>query len=124
MGNNLDLAINDQSFLSILSLSQDFASSPFQGIFGLGLPRIATSVENPPVISMALQGILSEPLFAIYSQHNAGEIDFGGVDRNRFEGELSFTEVIDDGYWMIQLNGAQFRDIFFSGRKAIVDSGG
>ncbi|CAO3668846.1 unnamed protein product [Rhizopus stolonifer] len=123
LGNSLDLAINNQSFLSILSLSQDFTSSPFQGIFGLGLPRIATSVENPPVISMALQGILSEPLFAIYSQHNAGEIDFGGVDRNRFDGELSFAEVIDDGYWMIQLDGAQFRDIFFPGRKAIVDSG-
>ncbi|KAG1049699.1 hypothetical protein G6F43_007987 [Rhizopus delemar] len=123
LGNNLDLGINNQSFVSILSLSQDFASSPFQGIFGLGLPRITSSERDPPIISMVLQGILQEPLFAIYSQHNAGEIDFGGIDNSRFDGELSYMSVIDQGFWMIQLKGAQFYDLFYPERKAVIDSG-
>ncbi|KAI9253619.1 aspartic peptidase domain-containing protein [Sporodiniella umbellata] len=123
LGNGFELSIQDQSFLQVLSLSQNFVSSPFQGIFGLGLPRIASQVQNPPIMSMVLQGILSEPLFAIYSQHNLGEIDFGGIDLSRFVGEILYTEAIDDGFWAIQLDSAESQGTSFSERQAIVDSG-
>ncbi|KAI9247534.1 aspartic peptidase domain-containing protein [Sporodiniella umbellata] len=123
IGNSRALAIEGQSFVNILSLSRDFVGAPFQGIFGLGLPRIASTEQDPPLISMVNQGILDEPLFAIYSQHNAGEIDFGGVDSNRFQGDISFVDVVDNGYWMIQLKEARFGELYFPKRKAIVDSG-
>ncbi|RCH78543.1 hypothetical protein CU098_001855, partial [Rhizopus stolonifer] len=123
IGNSQDLLIEGQSFINILSLSRDFVGAPFQGIFGLGLPRIASTDQDPPIISMVDQGILDEPLFAIYSQHNAGEIDFGGIDPYRFHGDLSFVNVIDDGYWMIQLKSAQFNDLYYPKRRAIIDSG-
>ncbi|KAG1379752.1 hypothetical protein G6F61_004663 [Rhizopus arrhizus] len=123
LGSSEPLTIDHQAFIHILSLSRDFVGTPFQGIFGLGLPRIASSEQDPPVISMVLQGVIDQPVFAIYSQHEAGEIDFGGIDNDRFVGQLRFVDVIDHGYWMIQLVGAQFDDLYYPKRKAIVDSG-
>lgn len=123
LGNTVTLNFTNQAIINILSLSQDFVGSPFQGIFGLGLPRIASGDYDPPLVSMVLQGILDEPLFAIYTQHSAGEIDFGGIDRSRFLGEVTYVNIIDHGYWMIQLESAQFQETVFTARKAIVDSG-
>lgn len=123
LGNTATLNFTNQAVINILSLSQDFVGSPFQGIFGLGLPRITSGDYDPPLVSMVLQGILDEPVFAIYTQHSAGEIDFGGIDRSRFLGEVTYVSLIDRGYWMIQLESAQFQETVFTARKAIVDSG-
>ncbi|KAI8085933.1 aspartic peptidase domain-containing protein [Gilbertella persicaria] len=104
---NEQIQIQDQIMANALSISHDFHGLPFHGIFGLGL-----------------KGLVQEPLFAIYSQHNAGEIDFGGIDRNRYEGELNYVDAIDSSYWMMAMDKVQLgSDHTFDDRKGIIDSG-
>lgn len=120
---NNQISIQNQVIADAVHLSRDFIGSPFHGIFGLGLPGLSSSQHDPPFHSMVEQNLVDQPLFAIYSQHNAGEIDFGGIDSSRFEGELSFVDGIDSSYWMMAVDKIQFQNHVFEDRKAIIDSG-
>ncbi|RCI06336.1 hypothetical protein CU098_002717, partial [Rhizopus stolonifer] len=122
---NEQIQIQDQIMANALSISHDFHGLPFHGIFGLGLKGLASSRNyDPPFYAMVEQGLVQEPLFAIYSQHNAGEIDFGGIDRNRYEGELNYVDAIDSSYWMMAMDKVQLgSDHTFDDRKGIIDSG-
>lgn len=121
---NDGIAIEDQVVVDAMSLSSEFSNSPFHGIFGLGLKDLSSSKQySTPLDSMIDQDLLENPLFAIYSQHNAGEIDFGDIDTTRFEGELEYVNVIDTSYWMVQVDQSQVNTLTFDGRKAIIDSG-
>lgn len=120
---NGQIEIEDQGIVDATTLSRDFIGSPFQGIFGLGLAGISSSKHDPPFQTMINQNLVEQPLFAIYSQHNAGEIDFGGIDHSRYEGDLQYADNVDDGYWMISIDSASFQGQIFDERKAIVDSG-
>jgi hypothetical protein len=118
------ITIEDQIIADAVTISREFTGSPFHGIFGLGLKGLSSSQQHdPPFNSMVQQGLVEEPIFAIYSQHNAGEIDFGGIDTSRFEGDLSYVEVIDSNYWMMNMEKMEFGSQVFEDRKAIVDSG-
>ncbi|KAI9486452.1 MAG: aspartic peptidase domain-containing protein [Benjaminiella poitrasii] len=118
------ITIKNQVIADAVTISREFIGSPFQGIFGLGLQGLSSSQDySPPFQSMVEQHLLDEPVFAIYSQHKAGEIDFGGIDTTRFTGSLSYEKVIDKSYWMIKLNNARFGSVQFNERKAAIDSG-
>lgn len=122
---NSMISIQDQAVVDAFSLSSEFANSPFQGIFGLGLKDLSSNRQQytTPMDSMIEQDLLDNPLFAIYSQHHAGEIDFGDIDRARFEGDLDYVDVIDTSYWMMQVDRSQVNTLTFDSRKAIIDSG-
>ncbi|KAF7726485.1 hypothetical protein EC973_008720 [Apophysomyces ossiformis] len=130
------LMLEDQVFGEATSLSRDFVGTPFDGIFGLGLADLSStsnsgfggsrddaSAHLPPFYNMVQQGLLDEPVFAIYTQQNGGEIDFGGIDPDRFRGDVVFADVIDTGYWMVRINDIKYGEQEFSGRDAIIDSG-
>ncbi|KAI9254614.1 aspartic peptidase domain-containing protein, partial [Phascolomyces articulosus] len=122
------LQIKNQIVADATILSRDFIGSPFDGIFGLGLEDLSSSpTYSPPFYSMMEQGVLHEPLFAIYTQANTGEIDFGGIDPSRYKGSIHYVDVIDNRFWMVEMesfdyNGMQQRK---SGRRrnVIIDSG-
>lgn len=117
------IKISDQVIADAYTLSRDFIGSPFHGIFGLGLSGLSSSQHDPPFLSMIEQNLVDQPIFSIYSQHNAGEIDFGGIDHDRFEGELSYVDNIDSSYWMMAMDSIEFEDQSFQDRKGIIDSG-
>lgn len=117
------IIIKNQVLADAYTLSRDFIGSPFHGIFGLGLSGLSSSQHDPPFQSMIEQNLVDQPVFAIYSQHNAGEIDFGGIDHSRFEGEIEYVENIDTSYWMVSVDKFEFQEHTFENRKAIVDSG-
>jgi hypothetical protein len=120
---NNQILLQDQVIVDAFDISRNFINSPFHGIFGLGLNDLSSSKSSSPLYTMLEQDILQEPIFAIYSQHNAGEIDFGTVDPSRFIGKINYVEVIDTSYWMMATNRIQFGSIAFENRKAIIDSG-
>lgn len=120
---NGKIVISDQVIADAYTLSRDFIGSPFHGIFGLGLSGLSSSQHDPPFQSMVDQSLVDQPVFSIYSQHNAGEIDFGGIDSNRFEGEISYVDNIDTSYWMMSIDSMEFEGQSFQDRKAIIDSG-
>ncbi|KAG1093443.1 hypothetical protein G6F42_018960 [Rhizopus arrhizus] len=117
------IVLQDQVIVDAFDISRDFIGSPFHGIFGLGLNGLSSSKSSSPLYTMVEQGLIQEPVFAIYSQHNAGEIDFGSTDSNRFHGDVTYVEAIDTSYWMMAMNRIQFGAQAFDTRKAIIDSG-
>lgn len=120
---NNQILLQDQVIVDAFDISRNFIGSPFHGIFGLGLNDLSSSKSSSPLYAMLEQGLLQEPIFAIYSQHNAGEIDFGTVDSTRFIGEINYVEAIDTSYWMMAMKKVQFGSQTFENRKAIIDSG-
>ncbi|KAI8638840.1 aspartic peptidase domain-containing protein [Parasitella parasitica] len=120
---NNEIVLQDQVIVDAFDISRDFIGSPFHGIFGLGLNGLSSSTRSSPLYAMIDQDLIQEPIFAIYSQHNAGEIDFGSVDKNRYHDEIHYVETIDTSYWMMSMNKVQFESQIFDNRKAIIDSG-
>lgn len=50
---------------------------------------------------------LDSPVFAVALKHHAaGTYDFGYIDKSKYNGSLTYTEVDNsDGYWMFTANG-------------------
>jgi hypothetical protein len=74
------------------------------GILGLGYPSLtqaASSGEgayNPFVFNLASQKVIKEPIFSIYLNSISkpgwsGEIIFGGIDKSKFNGDLTYLPV-------------------------------
>ncbi|KAI8879452.1 acid protease [Backusella circina FSU 941] len=119
---NHQLQLHDLLVTDAISLSREFQGSPFHGIFGLGLPDLV-STEDAMTPVERMMGQLEHEVFALYTQHNAGEIDFGGIDPSRFTGEIQYEPVTDEGYWKIGLKQANFQEVSLEPQSAVIDSG-
>ncbi len=127
-----DLEIPNQKFGEILEEKGDaFNQGNFSGILGLGYPAMSSDNVNPVFDSIMNMKLLKKNIMAFYYSYNQdtdGEITFGQINRDRYEGELRYYKVIDRYYWSIQMD-----DILYDGVslgyckngpcKAILDSG-
>lgn len=85
-----------------------FREAHFDGIFGLGFDNIAAGGMASPLTNMVADKSLYRPMFSLWLNgteegDRSGELILGGVDRSRFEGEVSFAPVIRKGYWEVTL---------------------
>jgi saccharopepsin len=75
---------------------------------GLGYDTIAVSNAVPPFYNMIKQNLIKEPIFSFWlgrsGENEGGELTFGAVDKERFEGELVYAPVIRKGYWEVELS--------------------
>jgi hypothetical protein len=129
-------ALKDHTFGLATVESTDFsdASVPFDGLMGLA-KNVLSSTETPtPIDSLYAQGFVSQPVIAyhlarISDPNNDGEVTFGGVNAERFVGDLVELENVSTlGFWEVDLTGLTFagKDITLSGsvqRTAILDTG-
>jgi saccharopepsin len=94
----------------------DFQGAPFDGVFGLGFNNIATSEMIPPLQNLFTDQKLPKQIFSLWMNRHeegpSGEIIFGGVDRNKFQGNVTFIPVIRKGFWEITL-----QNIFIQSEK-------
>ncbi|KAF9571771.1 1,3-beta-glucanosyltransferase [Mortierella alpina] len=135
----LDLA----TFGLVLYLSDAFKDDQgIDGIFALGPESVYNASLFNPSLNMSVdtfmetalkEGVISDRIFSTYlpsRRHEdtvKGEIVFGGIDRDRYTGELTYVDVINDSeykYWTIRIddisvNGASLR---LPG-KAVIDTG-
>ncbi|KAL1441418.1 hypothetical protein MTO96_001058 [Rhipicephalus appendiculatus] len=86
-----------------------FKEVTFDGIFGLGYPDISVKDVVPPFDNMLKQQLVTEPLFSIFlsgtpSQQDGGEILFGGVNSERYTGDITYTDVTKKGYWQFTMD--------------------
>lgn len=103
----------------------------FDGICGLGWDGISVDHVTTPVRALVNSKQLKSNVFAFYlgSGGAAGELVIGGVDPSHYEGDFTYTNVIDSapgvtGYWAHGLDDIKFGDTSVTSvRKAIVDSG-
>lgn len=95
------------------------------GILGLGYPQLTQASQdqgayNPFVFNLAAKGLLQEPVFSIFlnsisEPEWSGEIIFGGIDHDKYVGNLTYLPVAGVSlsgsgdpfyyYWMVYAHG-------------------
>ncbi|XP_052626351.1 aspartic proteinase A1 [Lactuca sativa] len=128
-----NIVIEDQEFIEVTrEPGFTFLGGKFDGILGLGFKENSIDNSIPVWDNMINQHLLKEPVFSFWlNQHNrggeGGEIIFGGVDPNHYQGMHTYVPVTQKGYWQIDMG-----DVLIKGKptgfckdgcSAIVDSG-
>ncbi|KAI7869703.1 aspartic peptidase domain-containing protein [Spinellus fusiger] len=101
------------------------------GIFGLGFHTISrTGLNESAVETMYRTGAIKEPIVGIWlgrtvADHGAGEMIFGGMNSNHFEGGLRYIPITRKGYWQVKLNGLviNHQEYGIFSRDAYLDTG-
>ncbi|KAH7060203.1 rhizopuspepsin 2 precursor [Linnemannia elongata] len=111
--------------------SASFATSPEDGLFGLGFNTIEsvagvkTFLDNAIAANLLVQPVVS--VFLPSYRRNGGvggEYLFGGINADRYTGSLTYINVSEKGYWQIPMS-----DITYNGAslgqaaEGIVDTG-
>jgi hypothetical protein len=111
--------------------SSQFASSPEDGLFGLGFDTIESVSGVQTFMDNAIAaGVLSQPVVSVFlpSQRlfngQGGEYLFGAIDNTKYTGSLTYVPVSQEGYWQIAIDDitAGGQDLGQSS-QGIVDTG-
>ncbi|CAF1264548.1 unnamed protein product [Rotaria sordida] len=125
------LMLERQHFAQITFL-QDSSNFTYDGICGLGFYSLSEGHMTPIVFNLWHQRLIDQPIVSFWLDPNlkharGGEIYFGGVDSQLFEGEMIYANVTKQRQqsWQIQLNGikAGRLNLCNGGCTAIIDSG-
>ncbi|KAJ1897702.1 aspartic proteinase precursor [Kickxella alabastrina] len=109
-----------------------FRSTHFDGVFGLGFPKLSRTQSKPPIFVMAREGLLEKPVFSFWvkegrnGQHAGGEVVLGGVNPSRFKGKVRILPLVRKMYWEVELNGLFINDNpvpNLTSQTAIIDTG-
>ncbi|KAI7887782.1 aspartic peptidase domain-containing protein [Mucor mucedo] len=108
-----------------------FATDRFlDGIFGLGFPPLAfTGINNSIVEDLHWSGTIPAPIVSFHLGHyrdgGKGEILFGDMNADHFEGELKYVPVTIKKYWQVDLTNVMVdgNPILNKTLPAIVDTG-
>jgi cathepsin D len=111
--------------------SDDFDSYPMDGLLGLGRP--SSNILGTPTLMevLASKKELASNIVGIHLQRDAdgakdGQITFGGVDKTKFTGGISYTKALaNDGNWEIPVSGCAVNGVSanLTGRTATIDTG-
>ncbi|CAG8726467.1 13729_t:CDS:1 [Dentiscutata erythropus] len=117
--------------------SDDFLTLENDGICGLAFDSLNT-INNgaPTIISTLIAQKKINPIFSFHFNHyyvydDQGSFTLGGVDESKFNGEITYNNVIpnflipDYGFWAIKLDDAKVNSspLSFSGKIAVIDTG-
>lgn len=124
------IIIPKQAFAEATAPSPFFATSPFDGICGLGFQEISTDNVVPPFYNMVYQQLIPRSVFSVWLNGNesdpvGGEIVFGGADPSRYSGDFHFVPISQAGYWQFNLDGGHVGgfEICSGGCVGIADTG-
>ena len=120
------------------NVSYEFAAYPIDGILALGrgdrFPQGGVETDSNLIMNeLVKQGQIKTKIFGLHLGRSAtgdhdGEINFGALNKDRYDGDLNWSKVKDNdnGFWWITLGGAGVGNTaleFPGGREAIMDSG-
>lgn len=109
-----------------------------EGILGLAFPALSSNGALTFFDNIMLQKALHHNEFSFYlsNDHHSNAIFWGGVDRNFFEGEITWLPVVEPFYWAVEVVGfyigednllpmlvKEMPQGVVQGAKAIFDSG-
>nr|AAW24549.1 SJCHGC02875 protein [Schistosoma japonicum] len=111
------LNIIDQIFGEVITQSDKlFVNFHFDGIM--------------VIINMINQKLIDQPIFAFYLNLNedkttSGELMLGGIDKRYYTGEITYSSVVNQEFWMINIDGISIKDKIFCppGSTALIDTG-
>uniref|UniRef100_A0A8C5WLQ1 Cathepsin D n=1 Tax=Leptobrachium leishanense TaxID=445787 RepID=A0A8C5WLQ1_9ANUR len=127
-----DLAIKGQLFAEALKQPGiTFVAAKFDGILGMGYPRI--SVDGAPTVfdDIMEQALVDENVFSFYLNRDpasqpGGELLLGGSDPQYYTGDFNYLNVTRKAYWQIRMDQMDVSDqltLCKGGCEAIVDTG-
>jgi len=106
----------------------DFAH--FDGIAGMAFQRISVDNVTPVWIDMVKQGLIPTASFGFWLMNcptcinlPGGELTLGGVDKSKFTGDLYYTPLAAETYWLINVTGVQVGGAQLGEFQGVVDTG-
>jgi len=124
--------IQDQTFAEATNEpGLAFVMGRFDGILGLAFESISVDGPLPAFYNMISQFNI-QPLFSVWFNREAnaspgGEIVFGGVDPDHFDGDHTYVPVTREAYWQFDVDSATIGNGDFNfcegGCPAIADTG-
>ncbi|KAF9989789.1 hypothetical protein BGZ75_004966 [Mortierella antarctica] len=123
------LVIENQTFGLALRQSASFSNDIVDGILGLAYNTISCVPGTlTPMDNLVKQNLIQSPVFSVWlgrsTEGGGGEYRFGGYDRSRFEGDLTWVPVTKKRYWQVKCEGLFFGDVDLNLKgEAIIDTG-
>ncbi|EJD01580.1 acid protease [Fomitiporia mediterranea MF3/22] len=120
------LTATDQRLGAATQYSAALESSEFSpdGLLGMAFESIS-QFNSPPVFqTLVTQGQADSGEFGFTLLNNGSEIFLGGVDTSKFSGDLTYTDVTQEGFWEINIDSVNVGSKpVTSNLDAIVDTG-
>jgi len=124
------LAVQNQVFAEVTQESGvSFLFGKLDGILGMGWPKISVDGVAPVFQNMIAQSLIPQPLFSVFLSKTSGSetsaLILGGTDSSLYSGNINYTPLSNETYWMIGLGDIQTSGKSFcsGGCHAIVDTG-
>ncbi|KAL7483001.1 hypothetical protein ACHAW6_008644 [Cyclotella cf. meneghiniana] len=125
-----DYAVEGQTFAMVertMGLGDTYEYAKFDGILGLAFPVLSQDEDAATVLqNLVEQNIVDSPMFGFFLGNNApGELTIGGYDQDRFQGEITWVDLLTPTYWVAPMEKVTFDGVAVSrGRSAgIMDTG-
>ncbi|EJK50057.1 hypothetical protein THAOC_31014 [Thalassiosira oceanica] len=122
-----DISVTGQKFAEVSDaggLGVGYVMGKFDGIMGLGFDGLALGGAKTVFKNAVDQGVVSQPVFAFQMGNNAdGELTFGGYDDSKFTGDITWVNLAEPKYWLIDLDNVQVGSYSSGKTNGIVDSG-
>ena len=119
----VDYTAKSQTFAAVDStdgLGLVYGKAKFDGILGLAFPVLSRDHDpgvNTVIPNLKEQGLLDKAMFAFYlGDESDGELTIGGYDETRFEGSITWVDLIAPTYWLAPVDQVKF------GEKVVADS--
>ncbi|GAA6046458.1 hypothetical protein JCM3770_004932 [Rhodotorula araucariae] len=118
------LSAENQHFSPVTTMGTDFGETPVDGILGMGFESISNLGERPFFQTLWEEGKVSQNLFSfVLGNADDGELFLGGLDESKYTGPLTYTPVVQKGYWQVHgtpyANGAALE----ANQNMIIDTG-
>jgi len=125
-----DYTVEGQTFAAADStngLGMTYGKAKFDGILGLAFPTISRDPGvNTIIPNLKEKGHLDEAMFAFYlGDESDGELTIGGYDETKFEGDITWVDLITPTYWLAPVDQVKFGDKVVADSKVagIIDTG-
>ncbi|KAG0053844.1 hypothetical protein BGZ83_000318 [Gryganskiella cystojenkinii] len=121
-----------QTFGLATTESSPYQSFPEDGYFGLGFETLDTISGVQTFMENAIvAGLLAQPIFSVFLASErlfhgqGGQILFGGIDKTKYIGTLTYVPVTTQGYWQILIQDAFFNGVSLgqAATQGIIDTG-
>ncbi|GAA5848382.1 hypothetical protein JCM5353_004881 [Sporobolomyces roseus] len=120
------LVATGQTFGAASTLSSSFASSPEDGLLGLGFQSLSQLQTSPYFQTLISQGKVASPQFSFKLTPSGASLDLGSMVSSRYvSGTTAYTPLTSQSYWNVKATTAVNGNAVSSlgTFAAIVDSG-